>query len=231
MENNIENNVVSPAEKASKATAKESNAYILNLNAKDFRGAYRDPSVWLLVISNIYAAYEIIVHNIPIGSVLMIFWLQSIIIGSFTLITIICARLPDSQILNLSDAEKTNIPSQKLKLALYFTLIYGFFHFIYLAFIIGSNYEAGKTTTLLWGRIFSIAFVFFLNHLFSFIYYFKKEINSDLVEVVNNPFRRIIPMHIMMILSGGMGQWAVIPFLLLKTFIDVYGHIAKHVRK
>jgi len=95
-------------------------------------------------------------------------------------------------------------------------------------------FSSGQITANDFLAILMITFIFFLNHLFSFIFYRKKQEKQNLGTMLFFPYVRIVPMHLT-ILFGGIFLGAVVAltpvlvfFLVLKTAADVVMHSIEH---
>ncbi|MDP2974531.1 MAG: DUF6498-containing protein, partial [Candidatus Diapherotrites archaeon] len=56
----------------------------------------------------------------------------------------------------------------------------------------------------------------------------KERAKYDLAKVIFYPYIRILPMTFVVVLAFTIGQELLLPFLLLKTFVDVAMHIVEH---
>lgn len=168
---------------------------------------FLDSSSISLISSNLIVIILAVTQNWDISTLLWIYWIQSIIIGFFQFFRIL---------------------SLKTFAAFFFTFHYGFFHFIYAIFL--SNFFQSSPGLNLRDLLLGSA-IFFANHFFSFIQgkvqdeKLKPNINTLLLQ----PYIRIIPMHLVLILGMILGnQSKLIFFLILKTLTDLATHIIKH---
>ena len=218
---------------------------------KIFQGsALKDPSLWFLLLSNLITIFLAISQGWNLLAVMWIYWFQSIIIGFFNFIrifqlkefSIIGLKIGD-QLINL-DNFRTHFPvmrTSKMFFAFFFLFHYGGFHLVYLAFLLtgvpfdlhesGVNFEVGAFSGLLGHEmklILLAALIFFINHLFSYIYNKPRDTKKQNIgELMLYPYARVIPMHFTIILGSALGS-ALIFFLLLKTFADCAMHITEH---
>jgi hypothetical protein len=125
--------------------------------------------------------------------------------------------------------------------SIFFSVHYGIFHFVYLIFLYffstsgSSGFHFRKPDYL--GILF-IGLLFFMNHLYSFLKNYvleKKRIGSSTNQIFLEPYKRIFPMHLIIIAAGflsAMVPSAEIPFivifLLLKTLADLKSHEILH---
>ncbi|MBI4067056.1 hypothetical protein HY407_01630 [Candidatus Gottesmanbacteria bacterium] len=121
-------------------------------------------------------------------------------------------------------------PSKKTKTfaAFFFAFHYGMFHIVYASFLLFLF-----TRSLHTGDVFSIllgGFIFFINHLFSYIQ--NKDIDEkspqNLGKVFIAPYARILPMHFILIIGATISEATLIIFLILKTLVDLIFHSFKH---
>lgn len=203
-----------------------------------------------LIFANIITIVLAILGNWDVATVMFVYWAQSVIIGLFTVLSILGA---DSSAL-AADLRKPfdeqggskNITSRfvwfyKFMLAGFFTLHYGLFHWGYLTFIVDSGIfgNVNFADTSLW---LSCGF-FFANHFYSHITYrHEGQKGAGYVnEQFFTPYRRIIPMHltiifgsivILALMVAGISSTmpVLVLFLLLKTYSDISAHLIKHYK-
>jgi hypothetical protein len=207
------------------------------------------PPILALIAANLVTIILAVLENWDLATVLFIYWAQSIIIGAFTVISILSA---DTELLaadmGTSQAEHggtTEVSSRyvgfyKCAMAGFFTLHYGLFHWGYYGFIV----ESGIFGTVDFSNsgIWASCALFFFNHLYSHLYHEgdgirgSAFINREFFE----PYNRIIPMHmtiifgsIVIVVLGIIGITTVMPvlviFLALKTRVDIGMHLRKHL--
>jgi hypothetical protein len=204
-----------------------------------------------LIFANIATIGLAILGNWDLATVMFIYWAQSIIIGIFTVVSLLGA---DTAALE-GDLQKPidergasdKITSRfvwfyKCMLAGFFTLHYGLFHWGYYSFIV----ESGLFGTVNFSdpNIWLSCGLFFANHFYSHIT-FRHE-GSKGAGYVNEqfftPYRRIIPMHLTIIFGSIVifalqvfGIESTLPvlvlFLLLKTYSDITAHLIKHYQE
>jgi hypothetical protein len=200
-----------------------------------------------LVVANAVTIALAILGNWDLATVMFIYWAQSIVIGFFTVLSLLGA---DTAALR-ADLEKpireqgcsgvsTRFAvSYKLLLAGFFCLHYGLFHWGYYAFIV----ESGIFGTVDFSDpgIWLSCGLFFANHLYSHIAYRHKGAKGAMYvnEHFFTPYRRIVPMHLTIIFGSIVvlvlqvfGIVSTMPvlilFLLLKTYTDTSAHLDKH---
>jgi hypothetical protein len=197
---------------------------------------FSDNSLLFLILSNIIMIFVALYENWDVITIMFIYWCQSVIIGIFTFFKILNLKnytIDGISINNIPIGSTTGI---KIVMAFFFLFHYGGFHFAYLFFIVLNPFfnSAPQTSFTNLGVLLIIS-VFFVNHLFSFLYNKKRDAQKiqNLRKVMGFPYMRIIPMHLTIIFGGiflisGAPQITLILFLLLKTFADVAMHIVEH---
>jgi hypothetical protein len=189
-----------------------------------------DPSSWILVMANILSIVIAIYEHWEIRTVMWVYWGQSLAIGFFNFFHLI--TLKDFSISNLSIEDKASVPNEKIKIftSIFFVFHYGFFHFIYMQFLLidyGVRLIDFKYVLIACG-------IFVGNHLFSYIYnrIWKKTTTTkeNLARAVFWPYARIIPMHLTIIFGRFAGGGSLILFLVLKTVADLVMHAVEHAR-
>lgn len=191
-----------------------------------------DPPLIALLLANGITLVLATVQQWELGTVLLVYWCQSVTIGLFTFIRILGAQSPSGE-------EGGAAPMRRLFLAGFFAFHYGLFHFVYISFILAFAFFGVYGLSDLLGVLFG-AGIFFVNHLVSFLWFRARETRSP-DELFIEPYYRIVPMHLTIILGGfatalfpGPGLDAsvamVVVFLLLKTAADVWAHQRQHGR-
>jgi hypothetical protein len=206
------------------------------------------PPVIALLSANLVTIVLAIAGNWEAAAVIFIYWVQSIIIGIFTVITMLGADTTAiSAAMNRSRAGKgetgtiapARVRTQAWILGVFFAIHYGIFHAAYYSFIVESRLF-GVVDLSSPGIWFSCG-LFFINHLFSFLYY-RNRLQQDenfMMDTFSGPYYRIVPMHftimfgaVVMLVLGIAGITSTLPvlviFLLLKTAADLAMHLYKH---
>jgi hypothetical protein len=206
-----------------------------------------NPPVLSLIAANIVTIALAILGNWDVATVMFIYWAQSIIIGFFTVVTLLLAQVPPAPEQQPPDPkpggqrtiEIRNPWTGKAILAGFFTVHYGIFHWGYYTFIVESG-MFGAVNFSDPGLWLSCG-MFFVNHLYSFVLYRRNGMAKaqNIGDIFFRPYRRIFPMH-MTIIFGGillrglelLGIRSTLPvlvlFLVLKTASDVSAHVDKH---
>jgi len=205
---------------------------------------YKDISLWTLLISNFIVIYLAINENWNLMTILWIYWFQSIIIGFFNFLKILMFKnsLDNNSFNKKIGFFKTSDKKIKIYAGTLFVFFYTLFHFIYFLFLVNgfffvSHLNKGIIPSPEIKSVLQMSLLFFINHLFSFLYNLKEPLeNKSLWNIITQPFSRIIPMHFIIIFSGffiftSNSQTILLFFLLLKTLLDISGHLVKHNRK
>lgn len=194
-----------------------------------------------LIIANLVNIFLAIILGWGLGTIMAIYWVQSIIIGIFTFAKLSSIPLEAYQKaiengeikLTVNGREITDPAEFKRKDPLFFLVHYGFFHICYLVFIISN---VGNWGTLLPAIIPGTMFAF--NHYYSFLQNRKGDMPQMIRpgNVFLRPYLRIIPMHLTILVGGnligfsptGRNTFALVIFMLLKTVADVFMHELEH---
>jgi hypothetical protein len=193
------------------------------------------PPVATLLAANLITIVLAVIEGWDLASVLFIYWVQSIIIGIFTIITLLTADMAQPA----SKGGGWSSLKVRMFLAGFFALHYGAFHWGYYSIIVegGLFGPVDFANSGLWAS----CGLFFINHLFSFFYHrgSPEQPAQDPMEIFMRPYNRIVPMH-MTIIFGGililvlefLGITTVMPvlviFLAVKTYVDIGTHLQKH---
>lgn len=180
-----------------------------------------------LLLANTVTIALALLQDWPLGTVLGVYWFQSVTIGLFTFVRL--AGVPAR-----GDGRER---FKGIALAGFFAVHYGLFHFVYLVFLVSFALTGTYGTPDPLGIALGCA-VFFVNHLVSFLWYRPREEASP-EAIFSEPYARIVPMHLTIIfgafvtamLPGATGtRLVLILFLLLKTVADIAAHMKKHAR-
>lgn len=182
---------------------------------------FKNPTYSLLIGSNLFCIYYYLKNPNEFGTIVWIYWWQSIIIGLFTFIEI----LSNTQFTGSGKLNGTPITSKnKGCLAIFFLVHYGGFHLAYLFFITVKYIRTTNFIIVLLGMS-----TFFIESLVSYIRRRRFQTANQLL--YNNdaafflPYLRIIPMHLMILLPGVLGIGRSVWFLVLKTLTDLIFYI------
>jgi hypothetical protein len=209
------------------------------------------PPVITLLCSNIITIVLAVAGNWDAATVLFIYWAQSIIIGIFTVISLIRA---DTAALtaDISRSAEGNVSVgmmnryfaryYKYFIAGFFTFHYGLFHVVYYEFIVDSGFFGVVDFSS--PEVWASCGLFFVNHLYSSLYYRHDERKGGgyIAEEFTYPYSRIFPMHLTIIFGAiivsvlsAAGIESTLPvvvlFLVLKVYADLLMHIKKHAGK
>ncbi len=205
-----------------------------------------DPLLTLL-IANAATIILAMVEGWNLATVLLIYWFQSVTIGIFTVAQLRTLLLTGPVLgreklvgLKIGSRKSPKSTLRRFDSASFFAVHYGFFHFLYLLFILTLWNESGQGLQGFPEILLSCA-LFFVAHLYSFLFYRTREKPGRISEseVFFRPYARIIPMHLTILAGGiiidlapGLGldtnRMAVLFFLSLKTVIDILSHWWKH---
>jgi hypothetical protein len=201
-----------------------------------------------LVFANILTIVLAILGNWDLATVMFIYWAQSIIIGIFSVVSILGAdtaalgadlQKPIDERGGYEKITPRFVWTYKCIMAGFFTLHYGLFHWGYYTFIV----ESGLFGTVNFADpgIWLSCGLFFANHFYSYITYRNEGPKGAgyVNEQFFTPYRRIIPMHLTIIFGSIVifvlevfGITSTMPvlvlFLLLKTYSDINAHLIKH---
>ncbi|MFA4877180.1 MAG: DUF6498-containing protein [Methanoregula sp.] len=201
-----------------------------------------------LIIANLVTIVLAVAGNWDLATVMFIYWVQSIIIGLFTVVALLTAGAArkwtapesgDPAAATVAILDRLGSVVARYGLAGFFCLHYGIFHLAYYEILIGSGLFG--PVNLSDPYIWVASGIFFLNHLYSFIAHWNVHIQGDGDDDFFAPYHRIIPMHMTIIFGSivlfflqDLGIESTLPvlvlFLVLKMFADIAAHIAKYSR-
>lgn len=187
-------------------------------------------SAVFLILANAIPIFGIVFFGWDAVTILVLYWLESVIIGMLNVVKILSVRTSE-------DAPELFFFGN-LFTAVFFTVHYGMFtmgHGVFLKemFGAGSLFSGIKEG----GPIMWTALSFLVSHIFSMLinFYGKKEYLGRLAtEQMFTPYGRVIVMHLVVLVGGLLVQsfgapiLAVILLIVLKTGIDLIAHNKEH---
>lgn len=199
------------------------------------RHILKDYSAWSLIVSNLITIIWAVIQHWSILEIMWIYWSQSVIIGFFNFIRILMLKdfSTDGCKLNGKSVEPTR--TTKINIAFFFAVHYGLFHIGYAVFLFADKppIRSIASARIDITTILITAGIFFVNHLFSFIYNRNSDApKPNIGTIMVSPYGRIIPMHLTIVsgvfLAGNI--ITIVFFLILKTVADVVMHVAGHMQ-
>jgi hypothetical protein len=206
-----------------------------------------DSSSASLLLSNLLTILVAVVEGWRLVDVMGVYWGQSLVIGYFNWRRIRSLRRFSTEGFTINDQRVDPTPATKRQVALFFALHYGFFHFMYLVFLLNFPFSAEPSIiphSPFPGQadaprpeflgIAVCTLVFAVNHAFSYRHNLESDLNRvpNIGTVMFFPYARILPMHLTLILGGFCGAVSsalpLILFLILKTLADLIMHLAEH---
>ncbi|MGD2250096.1 MAG: DUF6498-containing protein [Candidatus Methanofastidiosia archaeon] len=187
---------------------------------------YCDLSFWVLLAANGATMWYALVEHWTLSTIMVVYWVQSVIIGGFNVVRILSLKKFSTEGFYMNDKPVPQNKRAKTQTATFFAFHYGFFHFIYLVFLLVDSGSVNLTYVLMGGAIF------FFDHLFSFKHNIKRDEQKiqNIGHLMFFPYARIIPMHIAIMMGGALyGSTShLIIFFGLKTLADGIMHVVEH---
>lgn len=205
------------------------------------RGRSRTPSALVLLAANLVPLYGVLALDWPVFPLILLFWIENVVVGAFNVLRMLAVDPPD---LLLWGA--------KAFMVLFFCLHYGAFtavHGVFVFSLFGGEHGPGLASSEglfpvaawiaqigalgLWLPAAALA----ASHLFSFLWNYlgRGEYRiAALTELMHQPYRRVIVLHMTLIVGGiaaaafGSPLWALLLLLGLKVALDLRAHLAEH---
>lgn len=205
----------------------------------------RDYSGAGILLSNLLVIVFAVIEGWSLGSMMVIYWVQSVVIGIFHVFRMLLLRSFCTEGFTSNGTRVPENAKGKRSTAVFFAFHYGFFHLIYGIFLIAgmATGEAGEGAVTSEGGGIAGWFdgpVWFVISVLGFVaghgYSFYQNVRADLERRPNlgvmmfMPYARIVPMHLTLILGGmaGAGFGSMLLFSGLKTAADYLMHIVEH---
>lgn len=197
------------------------------------------PSSLVLVTANLLPLYGVLVLGWPVFPIVLLFWLENVVVGLLNALRML-----------LADPTDLVLWTSKLFMVPFFCFHFGFFTAIHGVFVVGlfggkayrhldhgmwpieGATRAVADFDLGWALAGLAA-----SHVFSFVwnYLVKGEFRrASLTELMQRPYKRILILHLTIILGGGLAQvlgspvWALLLLIALKIYFDLKAHITEH---
>ena len=192
-----------------------------------------DRSVAVLIVSNLVTIALALALEWDIRDVMWIYWGQSVIIGFFNWRRILGLKRFSTENFKIGSRPAQATRQTQQEVARFFLLHYGFFHFVYLIFLLALATPVSATPFL--GIVLCIL-AFLISHWFSYRYYRQRDVERtpNIGCIMFLPYGRIIPMHFTIIFGGFVGAesgGSLLLFLGLKTLADVVMHMMEHAER
>ncbi len=190
-----------------------------------------NPTAYALLIANAFAIVTALQNHWGTSDIILLYWTQSVIIGVEMACRIILGDYND-EVQEMYRLGKS-IARNKYMLAGLLLLHYGFFHLAYFVVINKEVVSFSFYKFLLTPGVVESLLAFAINTVFSLFYNAYKDGGTikDLNATVYQPYLRIIPMHMVIMVSGLIGIVTggvaggalLLIFLILKTVADLLG--------
>ena len=181
------------------------------------------------MLGNILVIALVVLLGYNFAVLIWIYWLESVVIGIFAFLKLLMGGIRQAKRLPMG-----------IFLAVFFAVHYGMFHFAYLIFLTILPWFSVSSSEIPW--ILLTGGILLTSHAFSFyenILKKRKEIPAGVKAAklqFSEPYSRILPIHMTIILSGfTIGFFGIernlgllLLFMGLKTVSDLYFHRLKH---
>ena len=193
--------------------------------------AKSDSSVLVLIATNIAALVVGYALGMSLTDMMLVYWLQSCVIGISVVIRILCLKRFDPSGFTVSGRPVEETRAGRRTIAAFFALHYGGFHLGFLI-LIATLGRAEPGVDFEWHHLV-LALVFAANHAYSLLHNVRRDARGrpKAGTLFAMPYVRILPMHLTMLASGFIGTGGALAFFFfgaLKTGADAAMHTAEH---
>ncbi len=208
----------------------------------NFSEVFRHKSALVLIAANLLPLLGIFLFGWSAGEILLLYWSESAIIGFYTILKILLAGLSSDTPLAL----RLVLMPVKLFMMGFFVVHFGGFmlgHLVFVIFLLSYSSstsiilieDALKLALALWPAVVFL----FLSHGYSFFYNYiaRGECKTaNIGELMFAPYRRIIVMHVVIIIGAFFIFALRLPYIpallliLIKTTMDLRAHLAERRR-
>jgi hypothetical protein len=192
-----------------------------------------DLSALFLIVSNVITIVIAVLEQWQLSEVIWIYWWQNIIIGFYNYKRIRSLKHFSAEGFTINKKPVAPTKATQGFVAIFFLLHFGFFHLVYLIFIMIEGAALPKLNSV---GFVSCLVVFIINHHFSFRHNLEKDLQKKphIGTIMLFPYARIIPMHLIILIGGffaGASPALLVIFLVLKTYADLFMHRIEHSDK
>jgi len=205
----------------------------------------RDYSGVGILVSNLLVIVFAVLEGWSLSSMMVIYWVQSVIIGIFNFLRMLLLRSFCTDGFTSNGQRVPENAKGKRSTAIFFAIHYGLFHLVYGMFLIvgptegsGEGESAAPEATgwagwfdgPIWFVISILGFV--VGHGYSFYQNVKADLERrpNLGVMMFLPYARVLPMHLTILLGAlaGANFGSLLLFTGLKTVADYVMHIVEH---
>ncbi|GAB3381452.1 DUF6498-containing protein [Lysobacter fragariae] len=202
-----------------------------------------DITILAIVIANLATLAMAWSQHWPLVMLLWPYWCQSVIIGWYARKRILALTKFSTDGFSVNDQPVEATPASQRSTAIFFVVHYGFFHFVYLVFLVvmtalatsGTGFPPGQPLDHITPTDFLLVIAASLLFWFTHRASHRAHVAADLRRVPNLgslmflPYLRVFPMHITIILGMILGSsGGLLLFGALKTIADVMMHVIEH---
>ena len=205
---------------------------------------WRRPATLALVAANFVPVWGVLYAGWQILSVMLLFWIENVIVGAYTLLKMLLARGGAEGGVSVALQMAGNLVT-----CAFFAFHYGMFCFVHGVFVValfgGMKGFRGDLSDLpgvvldLAGRHWAILAIIALvvSHGISFyVHYLKPRVYQDAQasRIMGEPYKRVVILHVVILLGGFAAQAtgsSLVPLLMLivlKTGVDLVAHWREH---
>lgn len=188
------------------------------------------PSALLLILVNLIPIIGVITFNWNIYDIILLYWVENIVVGIYNI-----PRIATGQGSNTIEGEWYS----KIIITMFFAVHYFIFNFVHGIFLSALVYE--KTTFNLnndYKGVLAFFIALMISHGYSLItnYYMRGEYKVTIpVKQMFTPYPRVMIIHMTILIGAILLTFApkilIIPFIILKTLVDLGFHVRAHTSK
>ncbi|MEO7313258.1 MAG: DUF6498-containing protein [Chitinophagaceae bacterium] len=180
-----------------------------------------DWSLWVLVIFNLYLLDYYEKHPGEIGTLIFLYWAQSVLIGVVNFFDILTLPHIEPGSMTMNDKPVADTAQSKGCVAMFFLVHYGIFHLVYLVFILVQMHgQINGHFVLIGVAILAVQLVG--DFIRRRMQQQDKAVNVGTIFFM--PYARIVPMHFMILLPNFIHINNFTIFIILKIFMDLLMH-------
>lgn len=185
------------------------------------------PGILWLLAANLATMLMALSQGWSLAPLMWVYWGQSLIIGIFNWLRI--RHLKQFSVTGLKiNGKRIEEPTPAIKrwMTNFFAMHFGFFHLVYLIFLLVFLGEIPMETVL---AAMVGVLLFGINHAASYRHHLRQDAASTpgIASMCFLPYVRVLPMHLVIFIAAIYGlesAMALFVFLLLKTLIDLIMH-------
>ena len=190
----------------------------------------KDQTEWSLLGANLATLVMALWLNWQLIDLMVVYWFQSVVIGASYVLRMLQLEKFSTENFTMNGRRVRPTTGAKWRVAGFFCVHFGFFHFVYAMFIFEGDIGGAAPNLSMGLGVACLAFL--ANHAFSYLHFrdLDRQGTPNIGTLMSTPYLRIVPMHLTIIFGAAIevAGLGLLLFLGLKTISDILMHRVEH---